>query len=424
MNAIARGFASTPRRIGIVTTWLDRGGGYVARQYLSALESAHNVFIYARGGDYDSIQEPFWNLPRVTRAPQCSIPIVTWIDRSDFVAWLETNRIEIVLFNEQHWWPPVQWCNDLGVITCAYVDYYTPRTVPLFALYDMLICNTKRHDSVFRWHPNCHYVPWGTETEIFRPNSARPVDAGSITFFHSAGLSPRRKGADLVLRAFSKIVGPARLVLHTQLDLGRAMPRLRGMMSRLTKEERLRVITQTVPAPGLYHLGDVYVYPSRLDGIGLSVPEALACGLPVITCDQPPMNEFVNSSNGRLVPVQRLHPRRDGYYWEQCEIDEGMLLLEMQHCVDDAARVDELKRAARTYAEAELNWKHNSAGLSEIFGLAEKRVRETRPELERLLDEVRADQCRPVACAIHRTSPWLYTGLKRAYRTLVPLRGD
>ena len=32
-------------------------------------------------------------------------------------------------------------------------------------------------------------------------------------------------------------------------------------------------------------MGDVFVYPSRLEGIGLCVPEALACGLPVITTD-------------------------------------------------------------------------------------------------------------------------------------------
>jgi glycosyltransferase involved in cell wall biosynthesis len=267
-------------------------------------------------------------------------------------------------------------------------------------------------------------MPWGTETDIFRPSSAHLVDAGFITFFHSAGLSPRRKGADLVLRAFSKIVGPARLVLHTQLDLDRAMPRLRGMMSYLAREERLRVITQTVPAPGLYHLGDVYVYPSRLDGIGLSVPEALACGLPVITCDQPPMNEFVNSSNGRLVPVQRLYPRRDGYYWEQCEIHEDMLRREMQYFVDDATRVIEMKRSARAYAEEKLDWKHNSAGLSEIFGLATKRVRQPSRELERLLEEVHSDQCRRGGYRLHSASPWLYTGLKRAYRSLVPLRGE
>ncbi len=412
------------RKVGIVTTWLDRGGGYVGRQYLSALSSRHDVFIYARGGDFDSTKEPFWSLQNLTRAPRCDTPVTTWIDRSHFVDWLETNRIEIVLFNEQHWWPPVEWCNERGVITCAYVDYYTPRTVPLFALYDMLICNTKRHHSVFRWHPNCHYVPWGTETEVFRPSSATLVNPGLVTFFHSAGLSPQRKGTDLVLRAFGEITGPARLVLHTQMDLERAMPELRNTMSRLVSENRLRVITQTVSAPGLYHLGDVYVYPSRLDGIGLTVAEALACGLPVITCDHPPMNEFVNSSNGWLVPVERLYPRRDGYYWEQCDIDGAMLSRAMQSCADDLTRVIETKRAARVYAEEKLDWRLNSAGLSEIFGLAVKRVCGAGAELRRSLNELQAVQRRGMRHVIHSVSPWLYSALKSAHRRLIPLRGE
>jgi len=195
------------------------------------------------------------------------------------------------------------------------------------------------------------------------------------------------------------------------------------MMSRLVKEKRLRVITETVPAPGLYHLGDVYVYPSRLDGIGLTVPEALACGLPVITCDQPPMNEFVNSSNGRLVPVQRLYPRRDGYYWVQCEIDEGMLCREMQYFVDDPTRVLDLKRSARVYAEEKLDWKRNSAGLPEIFGLAEKRACQPSPERERMLEKVASDQRRSLMHAIHSASPWVYTVLKGARRALFPARG-
>ena len=409
---------SARRRIGIVTTWFDCGAGYVARQYLNALSSVHDVFIYVRGGRHDSTEDPFWDSPQVTRAPRSSTPIITWVDRSHFVMWIETNRIDLVLFNEQRWWPPVQWCNDLGIVTAAYVDYYTSQTVPLFALYDLLICNTKRHYSVFSWHPNCCYVPWGTETEIFRPSGVHLADPDFVTFFHSAALSPRRKGTDLVIRAFNKVVGPARLILHAQLDLGRAMPRLRRMMLRLTREKRLKVLTQTVPAPGLYHLGDVYVYPSRLDGIGLTVPEALACGLPVITSDHPPMNEFVNRSNGRLVPVQRMYPRRDGYYWEQCEVDEDVLSREMQHFVDDAARAIEMKRRARVYAEEKLNWKQNSACLSGIIGSTTKRVREASLDLQRRLDEVRSAQCRCFGYAAFSVSPRLYAALRRVSHVL------
>ena len=69
----------------------------------------------------------------------------------------------------------------------------------------------------------------------------------------------------------------------------------------MEKQDLLKIYEKTLPAPGLYHLGDVYVYPSRLDGVGLTVGEALACGLPVITTENGPMDEFVEDGfNGRL----------------------------------------------------------------------------------------------------------------------------
>jgi len=43
----------------------------------------------------------------------------------------------------------------------------------------------------------------------------------------------------------------------------------------------------------------------------LCAPEALACGLPVITTDNAPMNEFVQDGvNGKLVKVKRFQKRQ------------------------------------------------------------------------------------------------------------------
>jgi len=56
----------------------------------------------------------------------------------------------------------------------------------------------------------------------------------------------------------------------------------------------------------LYYLGDVYVYPTTLDGLGLTVYEALASGLPVIATDVAPMNEIITEDNGKLVKVSSL----------------------------------------------------------------------------------------------------------------------
>ena len=115
-----------------------------------------------------------------------------------------------------------------------------------------------------------------------------------------------RKGTDLLLQAFAKLTGESRLVVHSQHSLKASLPDLENLISDLEHSNHLRIYERTVPAPGMYHLGDVYVYPSRLDGLGLTVAEALACGLPAIVSDNPPMNEFIQEdNNGRLARTLR-----------------------------------------------------------------------------------------------------------------------
>ena len=45
----------------------------------------------------------------------------------------------------------------------------------------------------------------------------------------------------------------------------------------------------------LYATADVAVQPSKMEGVGYMVIEPFASGMPVITTDYPPMNEYVNS---------------------------------------------------------------------------------------------------------------------------------
>ena len=54
----------------------------------------------------------------------------------------------------------------------------------------------------------------------------------------------------------------------------------------------------------LYRNGKIYVAPSRREGLGLPILEAMACGLPVITTNAPPMNEWFPKDYSLLVKVQ------------------------------------------------------------------------------------------------------------------------
>lgn len=345
-------------RIGIVTTWFERGAAYVSRAYLETLSTRHNVFVYARGGEFKGIGDSNWDIPNVRWAKSKNYII----DRDDFELWLHSNQIELVIFNEQeHWWPPVLWAREAGLKTVAYVDYYTKRMIRWFSLYDALWCNTKRHYSVFNWHPGALFIRWGTNLKLFQPK--RHKNNGDLIFFHSAGMGGvnLRKGTDILVKAFIRVKGAAQLIIHSQVPIEKFGDEI---VELVNTDQRIRFIHKTVPAPGLYNLGDIYVYPSRLEGLGLSIPEALACGLPVICTDVPPCNEFViNGINGWCVPANKIGYRKDRYYWPETECSVFDLADQMQYCVDERHLLSIWRDQARNFAETNLDWTKNSEVL-------------------------------------------------------------
>jgi len=364
-------------KIGIVTTWFERGAAYVSRQYRDVLAKEHEVFIYARGGESYAQGDPNWDTPDVTWGRQLPSKVPTEMCLKDFEHWIRAHQIELLIFNEQWWWPAVAHANALGVITCAYIDYYTETTVPFFGIYDRLICNTKRHLSAFDWHPGAVFVPWGTDVSVFKPQ-ARPASASAdkqeVVFFHSAGISPGRKGTDLLLSAFAHVRGPAKLLIHIQRDLKKALPEQAALIDQLRTEGRLETEERTVTAPGLFHLGDVYVYPTRLEGIGLTIMEAAACSLPVIVTDAPPMNEFIlHEHNGRLVNVARHIARADGYLWPQAIVDVASLTEALQWYVDHPQQLSTCKAQARAHAEQHFDWQRAGESLLQALAMARKR---------------------------------------------------
>ena len=354
--------------IGIVTTWFDRGAAQVSKQYMDVLQENNDVFIYARGGEKYAKNNPKWDLKNVKWGTKSFFSLNgTPIQKKDFKKWIDKNDIEVIFFNEQQWWPPIIWAKKWGIKIGSYIDYYTKETVPFFEIFDFLICNTERHFSVFKWHKSCHLVKWGTDTNLFSPKQ-KSFD-NYITFFNSAGYNPDRKGAGELIKAFYELNSDkAKLVVHSQVDLKKYYPELSDIIGKLIKNERLEIIVKTVSPPGLYHLGDVYCYISKLDGIGLTVPEALSCGLPVITPDHPPMNEFVKESkNGKLVKIDNTYFRKDNYYWPQLKVNQKSLIDALKFYVENFEDLSSFKKEAREYAKVNLKWSDRTNELNQIF---------------------------------------------------------
>lgn len=353
--------------IGIVTTWFERGAAYVSRIYKQLLEEGgHSVYIFARGGEnHKSKGAPEWNEACVTRSDKfCN----TRIEKKKFYKWIKSNKLECLFFNEQHDYKVLVWMRrdfpnlKLG----AYVDYYTEDTLKYYRIYDFLVCNTKRHIQAMNFHKQKYYIEWGTDIDLY--NLVERTD-DELVFFHSAGMSVR-KGTDILVESFieHKLYKSARLIIHTQIPI----EKLCGYNKSELTEFCITIIEKTVSAPGLYHLGDVYVYPTRLDGLGLTMYEALACGMPLITTDFPPMNEVGDKEIVRHIKVKDFYCRGDAYYFPMCICDKDSLAEQMRWFIDRKEKLQKMKEKARQFAVDHYDIKAKTKVVCRVFEDAKK----------------------------------------------------
>ena len=148
------------------------------------------------------------------------------------------------------------------------------------------IGSAAEHDYRSRFPQLRHFcIPYHCELAPFfaiqrDPNVQRP-----ITFFF-CGQMIERKGVDLLLLAFDRLIAngmDARLLL-----VGREAE-LPTFMNLVSPATRSRVQYEGFQAPeclpAYFARSDVFVLPSRHDGWGVVVNQALATGVPIITSD-------------------------------------------------------------------------------------------------------------------------------------------
>ncbi len=359
--------------IGIVTTWYERGAAYVSRIYKDLIEADpdNQVYIYSRAGEIPPKDSEKWNEDYVTRDN-------TWrnmrVSAHKFFSWIKRNSLDVIIFNEQQDFRIVAQTKKKfpNIKLAAYIDYYTERTRKWYQMYDFVICNTKRHVEAMEGHPQIYYMRWGTDTELYHPVQSERKE---LTFFHSVGSSVR-KGTDILIDAFidGELYKKSKLIIHTQIPIKKVTNRPEESLINYNIE----IIEKTVTAPGLYHLGDVYVYPTRLDGLGLTMYEATSCGLPSIVTNFPPMNEAIKEEFGRLVAVKDYYCRQDAYYYPMSICDKDDLIRCMRWYVDNPENLAEQKKAAREYALANYNISDRAGELNNILKNARVRKFDTK----------------------------------------------
>jgi glycosyltransferase involved in cell wall biosynthesis len=158
-------------------------------------------------------------------------------------------------------------------------------------------------------------IPNGVDTDLFHPveSASRkhlremlelPLEVPIVLF---VGIVHPRKGVDRLLevwpavqarhpRAILLLVGP----LHSSSDA--APPGFVDKLHILADQHNIHPVGQQEKIQRFYQAADVFVLPSRMEGLPNALLEAMACGLPTIASPLPGVSEVIeHDSNGLLV---------------------------------------------------------------------------------------------------------------------------
>jgi glycosyltransferase involved in cell wall biosynthesis len=161
-------------------------------------------------------------------------------------------------------------------------EWFNPYD-PIKKLFDKIVCPNRYCQWAVRkfGFENTVHLTWPVDV-LHLPE--RIISGPAKAFVHIAGKIglDDRKATLLTLEAFHRARNPnISLVVRSQAPLPSQIddPRIQYDIGNIPNYQ------------DLYREGDVFIQSSKAEGLGLSILEPIACGLPVLTTNYPPMNE-------------------------------------------------------------------------------------------------------------------------------------
>ncbi|WP_052850036.1 glycosyltransferase [Streptomyces avicenniae] len=151
----------------------------------------------------------------------------------------------------------------------------------------------------------------GVRTRILPLPNASPAPAvapstGDSRVIVAAGRLTPTKRYDRLLDAFAKLTGEFPDWELRIYGRGPAKPELREHIERLGLSDRARLMGAAAPVETEWAKGAIAAVTSEYESFGLTVVEAMACGVPVVSVDCPvgPREIITHGEDGLLVPPE------------------------------------------------------------------------------------------------------------------------
>ncbi len=196
-------------------------------------------------------------------------------------------------------------------------------------------------------------IPNGVDAQTFHPAAENERPSGAPVRLLFVGRVVFQKGLDVLLRALAALPADAAWELEIIGD-GDQRAALTAEAARLGLAARIIFAgwCDRARIAERYRAADVFVFPSRDEGMPNVVLEAMASGLPIVATAIAGSEELVRAGeNGHLVPAA----------------DAAALAAALAQLLADPARRRALGRASRAIVEREYTWARVAAAYLEML---------------------------------------------------------
>lgn len=328
------GFTKKTPRIGIVSSWARQGVPYQSRFLAKALSAKHDISVFAYKNYAED--EADWGIKKLVYT-KVKLP---W----KVINWIKNDRLKVVFFPDHYEDVSVlDWCKKNGVATVMIINYGTIKKsqFPHMKKFTVLMCPVKCTYDLLKKNgfKNITFIRWAVDPVLYSP--AKNKTGRIVKFIHNAGWGGAewRKNTAAVVEAFniaSRSNPNIRLLLKTRKPIKEYPDALQYIIKKngnITVNESDLELNEMIT---LYRTCHVSLLPSKWEGIGIPFIRSLSMGLPVITVDAPPMNEWVISGkNGYAAKLEKFQERHDPYLFVKAAIvnvnDFAKCMLRLSH---------------------------------------------------------------------------------------------
>lgn len=202
---------------------------------------------------------------------------------------------------------------------------------------------------IYNWYGNKRYYP-ASPNEKLNVRAELGIDSNALVVISVGGCSNVKRHSDII-KALPLVLEKIPNTIYLHLGKGETEDEEKKLAINLGIENKVRFCNNQENVRNYLIAADVYIMPSRFEGISLTTIEAMACEIPTILYDVPGLRDFNKDSiNSLLIPE-----------------DFKILAKKTLHLHENPVEACILAESARNFVNENFNMQKNSMKIFELY---------------------------------------------------------